>query len=80
VISGLRIRNKDYKTLDSGYAFASSAEFLDVYFVFLAFLYRLSSKVAWVSILIAKSVRISLIVSQFLPSFLIDVRAFVKRI
>jgi hypothetical protein len=71
MVSSLCVRNEDNKALNSGYAFAAPADFLDVHFVFLALFYWLRTKVGWTSVLIAESSRISVIVSQFLPSFLI---------
>jgi hypothetical protein len=71
MVASFCVWNEDYKAFYSGYAFAAPANFLDVYFVFLALFYWLRTKVGWTSVLIAESSRISVIVSQFLPSFLI---------
>lgn len=42
MLAGSSLRNEDYETLDSGYAVATTANLLNVKFVFLPFLNRLA--------------------------------------
>jgi len=70
MVASFCVWNEDYKAFYSGYAFAAPANFLDVYFVFLALFYWLRTKVGWASSRTAEFSGSTLIVSHLLPSFL----------
>ena len=79
MVSCLGIRNEDYKTLDSGYAFTAPAYFLNVNFVLFTFFYRLWTEACrttpWTT-----ELSLTLIISHSIPSFFLALGAFVKRI